>query len=531
MAHRSAPRPGHLLALVLLLGPACATPGRAGPSAPVVRVERLGELPVSFSDRFGTGWGFGRAARERVAGRAAEADPLLRFSPDGLHMAYVEVTPGGATVLLDGVRGREYPSVGFATFSAEGGHFAYFARPAASGLPTLVMDGAGQPLPQDADALDERSLRLSRDGSRFAYLASHASTLQPRVFVVTERGALGPYEQVDSLLFTWDGRLLFWQRSAYDWRVVEDGREGRRFASFEGIQPDEWGRHVSYRASEPGHASFCRDGTCSSRDPDFLAERWSRDDRHHAELLLSTRGRALRVDGREGEPWEEIVLDSTLFSVTGDRCAYWGRNGGWWTLVIDGARACERIESPGPIRYSDTGDRVAWWGRRSTEWILFVDGVPLWRQVEAPDWTAFTGDGRRVAHLQNWRNAARVVIDSLPEATHRRVETPRLGASGRVAYLALDARLARIVLDGVEGPSLRRWTVPVFSPDGAHVAWAAWSSRDRASIVLDGQPGEEFDTIVPGGPVFRPDGTLEFLALRRGELLRVRHDPPAPRAP
>ncbi len=525
-------RPARLApALPLLLLAALGLSRPAAPAPPPARIETLGELPVSFYDRYGSGLAFARPDRGRAALRAIGPDSLLRFSPDGLHLAYVDATPGGATVVVDGMRGREYASVRRCAFSEEDGHLAYFARTAAGSVPVLVLDGVEQPLPPDVDEVEENSLLLSRDGRRFAYVAARRSTFRPWRSVITERGALGPYEQADSILFTRDGRLLFWARIAFDWRIVEDGREGPRFDSFEAIGMDEWHRHAACRAVERGRLSFCRDGTCSSRDPEFLQERYSRDDRHHAELLLTTRGRVLRVDGRDGEPWQQVVLDTTLFSYSGDRCAYWARNAGTWTLVLDGTRACEGIESPGPIRYSPAADRVAWWGRQRSEWILFADGVPVWRQSEPPDWTAFTGDGRHVAHLQTWRNASRLVIDSLAGPSYRWIDAPRLGSTGRVAYLAVDARLVRVVTDGAEGPTFRRCSPPVFSLDGAHVAYAAWSSSDRVRVVLDGEAGQEFEALIPGGPVFRPDGTLEYVTLRRGDLLRVRHDPVPPQAP
>jgi hypothetical protein len=41
----------------------------------------------------------------------------------------------------------------------------------------------------------------------------------------------------------------------------------------------------------------------------------------------------------------------------------------------------------------------------------------------------------------------------------------------------------------------------------------------------NGKKGPEYDEIVQNGPVFRQDGTLEYLAIQDGALYRVRHRP------
>jgi hypothetical protein len=64
---------------------------------------------------------------------------------------------------------------------------------------------------------------------------------------------------------------------------------------------------------------------------------------------------------------------------------------------------------------------------------------------------------------------------------------------------------------------------PVFSPDSRHFAYRA-GRGDRALVVVDGRPGLEYDRLL-GGPEFRDDGALEWLALRNDSLLRVRLPP------
>jgi hypothetical protein len=44
-------------------------------------------------------------------------------------------------------------------------------------------------------------------------------------------------------------------------------------------------------------------------------------------------------------------------------------------------------------------------------------------------------------------------------------------------------------------------------------------------VLLDGQAGAAYDSIIPNGPTFYPDGVLEFLAIKDNSLYRVRYIP------
>ncbi len=44
---------------------------------------------------------------------------------------------------------------------------------------------------------------------------------------------------------------------------------------------------------------------------------------------------------------------------------------------------------------------------------------------------------------------------------------------------------------------------------------------------MDGQPGPDYDVIGSGGPTFNADGVLEYVAVKKGILHRVKHVPAA----
>ena len=64
----------------------------------------------------------------------------------------------------------------------------------------------------------------------------------------------------------------------------------------------------------------------------------------------------------------------------------------------------------------------------------------------------------------------------------------------------------------------------IFSPSGKHLAYGA-KKGSKSLVVLDGKEGPQYDVIVPNGPTFRTDGTLEYLAGKNGVLFRVKHAP------
>ncbi len=60
------------------------------------------------------------------------------------------------------------------------------------------------------------------------------------------------------------------------------------------------------------------------------------------------------------------------------------------------------------------------------------------------------------------------------------------------------------------------------------MAYAA-KKGEKWVVIIDGQPGPEYDRIIAGGPTFHADGVLEYLAVKKaGEkkaLYRVKHVP------
>lgn len=132
-------------------------------------------------------------------------------------------------------------------------------------------------------------------------------------------------------------------------------------------------------------------------------------------------------------------------------------------------------------------------------------------------------DGRRVAYACKSGKKWRVVVDGEPGPEYDGIPYYRLifsPDSQRVAYACQTGKKWRVVVDGEPGPEYDYVHSLTFSPDSRRVAYVAHRGKKRL-VVVDGEPGPQYDSIIPGGPSFRPDGTIEWLALKDGGLWRV----------
>ena len=116
-----------------------------------------------------------------------------RYSPDGMHFAYVATTADGKRIVMDGksISGI-HKSLGQLVFSADSQHVAYVAE-----------DPEGSSVFIDEHALGRRyacigtnSLIFSEDGTSVAYMGE---TKQNSMYVAVNDREYGPYQEVDEL--------------------------------------------------------------------------------------------------------------------------------------------------------------------------------------------------------------------------------------------------------------------------------------------------------------------------------------------
>jgi hypothetical protein len=156
-----------------------------------------------------------------------------------------------------------------------------------------------------------------------------------------------------------------------------------------------------------------------------------------------------------------------------------------------------------------------------------VEEVPLGPMPDRIFTSAASEDGCHFAFVASKGSKWCVVIDGRAGPEYDRIlkGTPVFSPDGkRVAYVAQKGDKLCAVIDGQAGPEYDGIGGLIFSLDGKRVAYAA-RKGEKWFVVIDGQEGPEYDIVVEGGPVFRPDGTFEYLAVKAGILFRVKHVP------
>jgi len=143
----------------------------------------------------------------------------------------------------------------------------------------------------------------------------------------------------------------------------------------------------------------------------------------------------------------------------------------------------------------------------------------------------FSPDASRVAYVARTGKKWSVVVDGNPGPAYDKIiDPPRFSPDGKhVAYAAYknDSDKSCLVVDGKECPECEWVDSITFSPNSEHVAYVALADNaQKYFVVVDGQAGEEYDKIGIRSPAFTADGVVEYLAIKDLTLYRVRLIPP-----
>jgi WD40 repeat protein/serine/threonine protein kinase len=430
-------------------------------------------------------------------------------TPEGCHVAFVQREVGkGMLVRRDGERGKTYDDVGQPLFSPSGSSLAYDVRLGDRRL-VVINDREEQAFAEVIPG----SFVFSHDGKRHGYLAIQTGTVVAVIDGKPQPEAAGDrdYEPCDAPVFSANGRSA---------------------AYLEASSPP----HRKMRAIVNGEPSPPYDGI--ARNSLLFSPDGSR-----CSFSAIDRAKAFRVtDGNGGRAFDETGTDF-VFSPDGKRTAYAAKDGGNWFLVVDGEvqRQIEGIV-PHTLTFSPDSKRLAYAVAKADHTCyIVVDGKagpvydsigagppPRFRFWQGPIGVVFSPDSRRLAYLAAQGGKKFLVVDGRPEEIGIDLlwaEPSGDGAiyfssdSSRFAYGGVRAKRFFFVVDGNlsrEYDNLRHFE---FSQDGTHFAFAA-AKGNRFVITVDGVERAEYGAVV-AGPVFRPDGILEFLAADEKSLWRV----------
>lgn len=251
---------------------------------------------------------------------------------------------------------------------------------------------------------------------------------------------------------------------------------------------------------------------------------WSEDGRHLAFVAGDENPVTTGFVVLDGEPSEARYegFGRIVLSPLGGRIAYPAKRSPDWFLVVDDVESGPFRELGTPV-FSPDGTRVACAAKRDDRWIQVVDGAAEPGEYLEIGWIRFSDDGKHLASSVRTQEGWGVVLDGVPDSlTFRAVGDPVFHAAGdRFAYPAQLEDGFSVVVDGKPGPPVKQlgFGPPAFSPDGAHIAYAAGLVDSLNTVVVDGEPGPTFDRV--DMPVFSADGRLGYAASEAGKSFVV----------
>lgn len=334
----------------------------AVPAADVVEAQRLAVLPADAP-----AWS-------------------IRFAPDHSRVAWIEADGAGERLAVNGATGPLFDAIGSRyVLGAIGGPVAYAARRSDRWHP-IINHAIGEGYDAVAPPV------AGPDGRQVAFVV----TLDQANYVRLGADLHGPYDAVDALAWSGDGRHAAWlARGAHGMQVLVDGRplpgsQGQRCWS---LSLDHEGRQVAYmRQTE--RLTRLMVGDEPVLWPDDAVACWFGPGKDRAYTMTRSEGRQQCWHaGRRGEV-HDLILDVAL-APDGTRLAYRATEAGVAVLVVDGNRMAAGRNPSAPV-WSQQGVHVAWCADSDAGPVVIVDGVPSEPIPGLADTVRFNADGTQV---------------------------------------------------------------------------------------------------------------------------------------
>ncbi len=227
---------------------------------------------------------------------------------------------------------------------------------------------------------------------------------------------------------------------------------------------------------------------------------------------------AMVIDGKPGRAYDD--LDLPVFSPDSRRVAYAAKTGNTWRLVADGKESTaftgigvgrgyagdpttiDPVFSPDSVHLAYTGFRVT--DHQHTQYVI-VDGKEFGPYSRVFGFS-FAADSKRYAFAATSPTGAGVMVNGTASETYAQVGAPVFSPDGaRVAFPALvKERDWRLIVDGKEAAAGNSFSSPVFSPDGKRLACVSKGKEGQDLLWVDGKVIAE-STRVIRDILFSPD--------------------------
>jgi hypothetical protein len=406
---------------------------------------------------------------------AAEIDPAefkdeqLIISGDGLQCAYYN---GKDMVTFDGKAGKTFDEIRTPLiYSEEGPGIACIGR--RDGREYIVLDG------KEFGPYERVEMaRFSRDGKRFGFIA-HEDSGNCSLVIDGKKHREGTRSMFE-LVFSPNGdRFAYQLQDVGSITVVVDGEPGLPFEIVGRVVFSRDGKHVAYPVKDSGLCFWV-------------------------------------IDGKVQEKFETYNPTSFRFSPDGSRHAYTVKDGLNWYAIVDKQKygpfvavANEAFQfSPDSKHFAlaarDRDGSFAWHdGEGGPRSPFILAGTPV-----------FSPDGKK------WVYASQISPGVLGIRVNGELawKVPGLvnyyfvyGPKGKkLVYCVVREGKFAMAVNGKEGKLYVDAFKPIFSPDGRKLAYPAYRTKTRATVVVNGKEGKWYDQVCSQTLMFLPRNRLVY---------------------
>jgi hypothetical protein len=382
------------------------------------------------------------------------------ISPDTSQLFYAAKHNGAWCPIINGQIGQPCDAIGTPVFSPNGKHLAY---PIKNGpVSNLIVDGQPGPACDDVGTVvySPNSLHLAYD------------SIQNKQHIVTFDGNAGP--ALDDIL---PGTPFFTSDNA---QCVYFGKSNNQWTLYINNNPEPYGPYdnVTVPVFNSNNKHFMFVGTVNGTQ-------------------------ALVYDGNANNPYKAIAPESLRFqpdvtNVNGPQFFYQATNNDNKQLTV-----LEHFEGPAydvvvpsTLNFTVAGKDYYYWAQDGGRWLWRNDRHTVNDNQEYDDYKAgpnpFAADSKRTMYA---------------------VRTPDTKEKWQVI---IDTNPLPDLYDDIDESQM------FFTADAKHTIFSA-KSNGAWKIVIDGIPGPDYASIVPGGgPVVQPNGTITYYAVKKnGSLMFV----------
>ena len=461
------------------------------------------------------------------------------FSPDGEHLACATLkgaTPerqgGKWTLELDGQKLLEFDNVKGRRVDpgarpSEGRKLVF--APGEKHLACAVWGGGGgcggrvvtdvQQWPEIEAIAEIGSIALSPDGKHVAYgarmITGNVGTKWS--IVIDERAGRPEFDAISSVVMSADGQhTAFAAAAGGQWFVVRDGQRGPGYGGIGTLAMSSDGKIVAYAALKGGKWFVI---TNEQAGPEV--------DRIDT-FVMSPDGKLVACTAHRGGKWVVVMngkagpeferLGTFVTSPDGTRVAYSASNADRWVVVTDGQPGLDYDWiRPNTLHFTGDSKHVVYPACQGEKWVVITDGKASPEYLDFALLTMNPNGKGFVYAAQEGPNRWRLVTDGQPGPVFNQIISMCFSPNGsRLAYVAVHDGQWMVVVDGTSHPANGPAASLLFSTDSKHLAYIenALNAGPPVHMVLDGQAGPAYPGIASGSMVFRPDGTLEYLATK-----------------